>query len=127
MAQSRHVLGSVEVIRVASGEGSKPHGSPLPLLGLPPPPPPPPFPGFCVHVSSTCTQVERVIFYSTLVFLGSLLRHMEVPRLGVESKLQLRAYTTATATTTPDLSRVCDLHRSSWEHQILNPLSDARD
>ena len=31
---------------------------------------------------------------------------MEVPRLGVESELQLPAYTTATAT--QDLSRACD-------------------
>ena len=51
--------------------------------------------------------------------------HMEVPRLGVESKLQLPAYTTATATR--DLSCVCDLHPSSWQHQILNPLSERRD
>ena len=26
-----------------------------------------------------------------------------------------------------DLSRVCELHKSSWQHQILNPLSEARD
>ena len=26
-----------------------------------------------------------------------------------------------------DLSRICDLHRSSWQHRILNPLSKARD
>ena len=50
---------------------------------------------------------------------------MEVPRLGVELKLQLLAYTTATAT--QDLSHVCDLHHSSRQHQILNPLSEARD
>ena len=32
-----------------------------------------------------------------------------------------------TATATPDLSRVCDLHHSSRQHWILNPLiSDAR-
>ena len=36
---------------------------------------------------------------------------MEVPRLGVESELQLPAYTVATATRDP--SRVCDQHRSS--------------
>ena len=35
------------------------------------------------------------------------------------------AYTTATEM--QDLSRVCDLHHSSWQHQILNPLSEARD
>ena len=38
-------------------------------------------------------------------FLGPHLRHMEFPRLGVESELQLHVYTTATAT--PDLSPVC--------------------
>ena len=50
---------------------------------------------------------------------------MEVPRLGVKSEIQLPVYTTATATQDP--SRVCDLHHSSWQHQILNPLSEARD
>ena len=50
---------------------------------------------------------------------------MEVPRLGVESELQLPAYTTATAT--PDMSQVFDLHHNSQECQILNPLSEARD
>ena len=50
---------------------------------------------------------------------------MEVPRLGVQSELQLPAYNTATAT--PDPSRVCDLRHSSRQHQILNPLSEARD
>ena len=34
------------------------------------------------------------------------------------------AYTTATAM--PDPSHICDLHRSSQQHWILNPLSKAR-
>ena len=50
---------------------------------------------------------------------------MEFPRLGVELELQLPAYTTATATQDP--SCVCDLHHGSQQHQILNPLSKARD
>ena len=50
---------------------------------------------------------------------------MEVPRLEVELELQLPVYTTAA--TTQDLSHVCDLHHSLWQHQILNPLSKARD
>ena len=50
---------------------------------------------------------------------------MEVPRLGVESEQQLLAY--ATATETWDPSHVCDLHHSSGQRQILNPLSKARD
>ena len=49
----------------------------------------------------------------------------EVPRLGVESELLLPAYTRTTAK--PDLSRICDLHHSSRQCQILNPLSEARD
>ena len=32
-----------------------------------------------------------------------------------------------TATVTPDQSHVCDLHHSSRQYQILNPLSEARD
>ena len=50
---------------------------------------------------------------------------MDVPRLRVQSELQLLASTTATATW--DLSRVCDLPHSSGQHQILNPLSEDRN
>ena len=46
--------------------------------------------------------------YLLICFLGLNLQHMEVPRLGVKSELQLLAYTTAIAT--PDPSGVCDLH-----------------
>ena len=59
------------------------------------------------------------------VFLGLNPWHVEVPRLGVKSELQLLAYTTATAMRDP--SHVCDLHPSSRQHWILNPLSKARD
>ena len=48
---------------------------------------------------------------------------MEIPKLGVKSELQLPAYTTAM----PDLSRICYLHHSLWQHGILHPLSKARD
>ena len=63
--------------------------------------------------------------YLFIVFSGLHLQHMEVPRLGVRLELLLPAYTTAT--TTPDLSHVGDLQHSSRQHQILNPLSEARD
>ena len=49
----------------------------------------------------------------------------EVPRIGVESELQLLAYATATAM--QDLSRVCSLLQSSQQCQILNPLRKPRD
>ena len=60
-------------------------------------------------------------FLVFLLFLGPLPRHMEVPRLGVESELQPPAYTRATATRDP--SRVCNLHHSSRQRRILNPLT----
>ena len=49
---------------------------------------------------------------------------MEVTRLGVKLELQLPAYFTVTAS---DPSHICDLCHSSWQHQILNPLSEIRD
>ena len=63
----------------------------------------------------------NVLFYF-IVFLGLHLRHMEVPRLGAESELQLPA-----ATAMQDLSYVCDLHHSLWLRWILNPLRRAGD
>ena len=65
------------------------------------------------------------LFIYLFSFLGLQVRHMEVPRLGVEMELQLPAYTTAIAM--QDLSLVCDLYHSSWQHRILNPLSEVRD
>ena len=49
---------------------------------------------------------------------------MEIPRLEVESELQLPAYATAT---TPDPSHLWDIHHNSWQFWILNPLNGARD
>ena len=59
------------------------------------------------------------------VFAGPRQQHMEVPRLGVELELQLLACTTATATLDP--SCICEPDHSSWQRNILNPLSEARD
>ena len=58
-------------------------------------------------------------------FLGPHLWYMEVPRLGVESELQLP--TTTTATAMRDLGYICDLCYSLWQRWILNLLSKARD
>ena len=57
------------------------------------------------------------------LLLGPHPWHMEVPRLGVKSEVQELAY----ATTMPDLCHICDLHHSSQQHWILNPLSEARN
>ena len=66
-----------------------------------------------------------VKFFVCLLFLGLHPWYMEVPRLGVKTELQLLAYTTATATQDPTC--ICNLHHSSRQHRILNPLSKARD
>lgn len=66
-----------------------------------------------------------LILFLFFCFLGPHSQHMEVPRLGVQSELQPLAYATATAT--PDPSHICDPHHRSQQHQILNPLSKARD
>ena len=68
-----------------------------------------------------CMKLFKRIF----AFLGPHPWHMEGPRLGVKSELQLPAYTTATAM--QDLSHLFDLHQSSWQRWILNPMSKARD
>ena len=64
------------------------------------------------------------LFIYLFCFLGPNLWHMEVPRLGVESEL-LPAYAKVTAT--PDPSHVCNLHHSSQQCKILNPLRRAKD
>ena len=64
-------------------------------------------------------------FFFFFYCLGPHPGHMEVPRLGFLLELQLPAYARATAM--PDLNCILDLHHSSQQCQILNPLSEARD
>ena len=64
------------------------------------------------------------LFSFFCLFLGPYRQYMEIPMLEVELELKLLAYATATATS--DLSRICDLHHSSRQRQILNPLREAR-
>ena len=68
---------------------------------------------------------EDFFFPLLFFFLWPHLQHMEVPRLGVESELQLLACTTATAT--QDLSHICGLSCSLQQCWILNPLSEDKD
>ena len=68
-------------------------------------------------------SVSDSISYSFLLLAS--VWHVEVPRLGAKLELQLPAYTTATAIR--DLSHICDLHHSSQQCWIFNPLSKARD
>ena len=48
---------------------------------------------------------------------------MEVPGLGVESVLQLPVYSHSNV----ESKHFCDLHCSSQQHQISDPLSESRD
>ena len=74
-----------------------------------------------------CSQAALLFFsfFFFFCFLGPHPQHMEVPRLGVELELLPPAYARVTAT--PDPRHVYNLHHSSRQHQILNPLSGARD
>ena len=82
-----------------------------------------------------CQIIHLLSHQGTPSFLGLFLflfcfswphpQHMKVPRLGVEWELQLLTYATATAT--PDPRLICNLHHSSWQCRIPNPLSKARD
>ena len=58
-----------------------------------------------------------VLFFFLFFFLGPHLWHIEIPRLVVESELQLLACATATATL--DSSHICDLRRSLQQCQML--------
>ena len=80
----------------------------------------------CFQKSQPMTAFLKYFFsFFFFVFLGPHPWHMEVPRLGAESELQLLANTTATETW--DLSLICNLQHSSEQCQFLNPLSKARD
>ena len=72
-----------------------------------------------------CSPCLPFFLFVCFLFFRATSMHMEGPRLGVESELQLLAYTTAT--TMPDPSPIFYLCQSSQQRQILNPPSKARD
>ena len=55
-------------------------------------------------------QLYNIVIQIFIFFLELHLWHVEVPRLGIKSELQLPAYVTAIAM--PDLSCICDLQHS---------------
>ena len=76
----------------------------------------------CVFLFLHCFYVSYLVIYfiflslnKFFVFLRPQMQCMGVPRLCVESELQLLAYTTATVM--PDQNHVCDLHHSSWQRR----------
>ena len=79
----------------------------------------------CYSKQASVNHQDRIELTFFFLFLGSYSQHMEVPKLGFELELQLQAYATTTAMW--DNSHICNLHHSSWQCQILNPPSEARD
>ena len=77
----------------------------------------------CRNIVAVSSKIIWFFFFF-FCFLGPHLWHMEVPRQGVKLE-QLQAYATVMAM--PDPNWVCKLHCSSWQPQILNPPSEARD
>ena len=71
------------------------------------------------------TLCQYFFIFIKIIFFRATPGQMQVPTLGVKPELQLQSYTTATATR--DLSCICNLYRRSWQHQLSNPLSEARD
>ena len=65
-----------------------------------------------------------MVFFGFFFFIGPHFRHMEVPRPEFKSVLHPSANTASTEM--PELSHICDLHHSSWQRQILNPLREAK-
>ena len=74
--------------------------------------------------SNHSEYVLNILFFF-FSYVGLHLLHMEVPRLGVKSEVQLQAYTTATAMGDP--SRICNLCCTLQQGGIPNPLSEVRD
>ena len=66
-----------------------------------------------------------LFFFFSFILLRATPAGYGSSRLGVKSELEPLAYATAIATRDP--SHVCNLHYSSGECWILNPLSEARD
>ena len=65
-----------------------------------------------------------ILFYFILLFRAALTAFGSSQARGRNGATGA-AYATVLATL--NLSQICDLHNSLWQHQILNPLSKARD
>ena len=74
-----------------------------------------------VYIGLSFYLMCRILFFFwsfiIIIILGLHLWHMAVPRPGLKPKLDLM----------PDPSHVGNLPHSSWQHWIVNLLSEARD
>ena len=78
---------------------------------------------------SCCGHDQKKKKIEKKIFFFRLFRAAPVAYGGSQARGPIRAIARpqATAIATPDPSRICDLHHSSQQWQILNPLSEARD
>ena len=60
-------------------------------------------------------------------FFNFLFRAVPMAYGSSQARGRIRATAYATVTATRDPSHVCNLHHSSWQHGILNPLNKPRD
>ena len=70
------------------------------------------------------SELKDFLFLCSLLFLAILVAYGSSWARG-QIITAAEAYTSVTAT--PDPSHMSNLHHSLWQHQILNPLSKARD
>ena len=83
------------------------------------------FISFGVELLGHILVLHLTLFFFFFFFFWLPLWHVEVPWLGVELELHLLVYTPFMAM--PDLSYICNLCSSLWQHLILNPRCEARD
>ena len=83
--------------------------------------------------SSAEIRIQNLIFlafkHSFIFLFLSFFRAAPTAYGGSQARGLIRASAAGlrTATATPDPSHLCDLHHSSWQLGILNPLSEARN
>ena len=87
----------------------------------------------CVHlVSSTCTPCAYRVYTTHPTICPSCVHHVSNSCLLVSPHVHHVSITCPPcahyiSTSCPDLSHICYLHHSSWQHWIVNPLSEPRD
>ena len=81
------------------------------------------FRSLIMYINNNQYVLLFILFYFIFMAASAAYGGSQVPRSQME--LYLLAYTTATAKS--DLSCVCNVHHSSRQRQLLNPLSQARD
>ena len=83
---------------------------------------------FQIKEKKAVIMMIRVAVYFIYLFIYFLFRPAPAAYGNSQARgpIGAAAASQARATAKWDLSRVCDLHHSSWQRWILNPLSKAR-